>query len=505
MATRARGGKARPSGLRSRAVTVTARALRLVALCLALSGVSRADDSGLEPALDRLVRSPALRGARIGVVVDELESGNRLLARDASAALVPASNQKVLIAAAALAQWGPAHRFETPVLIEGELTDGVLDGTLWVVGQGDPSLVSESLWKLAEEIRLRGIREIRGGIGVDTTRFDGATFHPDWEPVSSRAYFAPTSAWSVNYSSFRIDVAPGARVGDPASVRLAPALPYFRPLAEALTLRGGGKLALDVDVLPDGTGESVRVTGSVSADREPVTYWRAVALPERYAAALLRAQLEAHGIKVGSRVRFAPAPPEARELLRFPGEPMALQVRLLDKYSNNFVAEQLTKLLGAEVYGAPASWEKGVRALGDHVRRIGAFDAGTVIADGSGLSPRNRISPATLAAVVRDSARSSAYGPEFLASLPIAGRDGTLETRMRDFVPTVRAKTGHLQRVSSLSGVVPRADGGRLIFSLLVNGARGSSLDVDAAIDAFVETLAGPAPDPAPTAAAVPQ
>jgi D-alanyl-D-alanine carboxypeptidase/D-alanyl-D-alanine-endopeptidase (penicillin-binding protein 4) len=484
-------------------VILTARALRLAALCLALSGSARADEAGLEPALDALVHAPALRGARVGVVVEELDSGKRLLSHDADDAFVPASNQKVLIAAASLAHWGPSHRFETPILLEGDLSNGVLDGTLWVVGQGDPSLVSESFWKLAEEIRLRGIREIRGGIGVDTTHFDGAYFHPDWEPISSRAYFAPTSAFSVNYSSFRIDVAPGSRVGEPAQVRLAPAVPYFRTLPQAQTLRGGGNLALDVDVLPDGTGESVRVTGSVSADREPVTYWRAVALPERYAAALLRAQLEAHGIAVGSRVRFAPAPPGARELLRFAGEPLALQVRLLDKYSNNFVAEQLTKLLGADVYGAPASWEKGVKALGDHLRKIGALGAATVIADGSGLSPRNRIAPATLAAVIRDSAKSFAYGPEFLSSLPIAGRDGTLETRMDDFGPTVRAKTGHLQRVASLSGVVPTAAGGLRVFSLLINGARGNSLDVDAAVDAFVEKLAAPRPTPAAPAPTV--
>ena len=479
-------------------MTVFARALGSIALCLSLSGVTRADDADFDRRVDHLVRSPALRGARVGVVVEKLASGERVLAHAADAPLVPASNQKLLIASAALAHWGPAHRFETPVRVEGEVVDGVLDGALWVIGQGDPSLVSESLWKLAEEIRLRGIREIRGGLGVDTTYFDGAYFHPDWEPVSARAYYAPTSAWSANYSSFRIDVAPGARVGEPAQVRLAPATPYFRTLSDALTLRGGGKLSLDVAVLPDGAGESVRVTGSVSTDRAPVTYWRAVALPERYAAALLRAQLEAQGIRVGNRVRFAPAPPETRELLRFPGEPLALQVRLLDKYSNNFVAEQLTKLLGADLYGAPASWEKGVRALGEHLRSIGAFGAGTVIADGSGLSPRNRVAPATLAALVRSSVQSFAYGAEFLASLPIGGRDGTLETRMEDFASPVRAKSGHLQRVASLSGVVPDEGGELLAFSVIVNGARGSSLDVDAAVDAFVESLGAPRPVAAP-------
>ncbi len=488
-ARRGKAGNARTSGLGSRLVTVLARAFGFLALWLSLSSVTWADDGDLAPALDRLVRSPALRGARIGVVVEELESGRRVLDRAGEVALVPASNQKLLIATAALAHWGPAHRFETPILVEGEIDDGVLDGALWVVGRGDPSLVSESLWKLAEEVRLRGIREIRGGLAIDTTHFDGVSFHPDWEPITSRAYYAPTGAWSVNYSSFRIDAAPGARVGEPVQVRLAPATPYFRTLSDAITLRGGGKLSLDVDVLPDGSGESVRVSGSVSADRAPATFWRAVALPERYAAAVLRAQLEAQGIRVGSRVRFAPAPAEARELFRFAGEPIALQVRLLDKYSNNFVAEQLTKQLGADLYGAPGSWEKGVRALGEHLRAIGAFDAGTVIADGSGLSPRDRVAPATLVAVIRAGVRSFAYGPELLASLPIGSADGTLETRFENPPVAVRAKTGHLQRVASLSGVVSDSAGKRLVFSLIVNGARGSSLDVDAAIDAFVASL----------------
>jgi D-alanyl-D-alanine carboxypeptidase/D-alanyl-D-alanine-endopeptidase (penicillin-binding protein 4) len=475
-----------------------ARALGLVALSLAIASGARAEDPSLAPALDRLLRSPALRGARVGVVVEELASGRRLLAHAPDTALVPASNQKLLIASAALAHWGPAHRFETPILIEGEPADGVLEGALWVLGRGDPSLVSESFWKLAEEVRLKGIREIRGGIGVDSSYFDDSYFHPDWQPVTSRAYYAPTSAFSANYSSFRIDVAPGERVGEPAQVRLAPSIPYFRTLGDALTLRGGGKLALDVGVLPEGTGESVRVTGSVSADRAPTTFWRAVALPERYAAALLRAQLEAQGVRVGARVQFGPPPPGARELLQFEGEPIALQVRLLQKYSNNFVAEQLTKLLGAEVYGAPGSWEKGVRALGEHLRSLGVPSGGTVIADGSGLSARDRVAPATLAALIRASAASFADGPEFLSSLPIGGRDGTLETRLDGAAGLVRAKTGHLQRVASLSGVVSGEDGGFRVFSLLVNGARGNSLDVDAAIDVFVASLAVRPPESPP-------
>ena len=513
MASLRGSGKLPASSLRSRAVVVGGRALAFAALCALacaaraageadalgepgatgatapLTAPAAAQEAPVSQALAAFLRAPALRGARVGVVVDELASGKRLAEHDAGVDLVPASNQKLLISAASLDHWGPAHKFETPILIEGELSDGVLDGTLWVIGQGDPSLVSETLWKLAEEIRMRGLREIRGGIGVDNSYFDAQRFHPDWEPVSSRAYYAPVAAFSANYSSFRVDISPGEKVGAPAIVRLAPSLPYFRTAAEAVTLRGGGQLGLDVDVLPDGSGESVRVTGALSADHTASTFWRAIALPERYAASVLRQQLEAQGVRVAPHVRIGPAPETARELLRFKGEPLSLQVRLLDKFSNNFVAEQLTKMLGAELYGAPATWEKGTRALGAYLETTGIVDPAQVIADGSGLSPRNRVAPATLAAVIRKSAQRFEFGPEFLAALPIGGREGTLEERMQDGPAPIRAKTGHLRRVSSLSGLVPGPGGTVRVFSILVNGSRGDAAGVDDAIDAFVERL----------------
>lgn len=469
-------------------------ALSLLLASLAVSAA--ADETPLSQALAEFLRAPALRGARVGVVVEELATGRRLAEHDADADLVPASNQKLLISAASLERWGPAHRFETPILIEGALTDGVLEGGLWIVGQGDPSFVSETLWKLAEEIRLAGIREIKGGIGIDASRFDAQRFHPDWEPVSSRAYYAPVSAVSANYSSFRIDVVPGERVGAPVSLRLAPSLSYFRGAADAVTLRGGGQLVLDVDVLADGSGESVRVSGAVSADKPTSTYWRAVALPERYAAALLRAQLEGQGVKVAPRVRVGPAPADARELLRFSGEPLALQVRLLEKFSNNFVAEQLTKMLGAEVYGPPGTWEKGTRALAAYLQSAGIADPAIEIADGSGLSPRNRVRPATLTAVIRHAGQRFDSGFEYLAALPIGGQEGTLEDRMHSVTVPIRAKTGHLRRVAALSGVVPGPEGTPRVFSILVNGAKGEADRVDAAIDAFVERLGQASAEP---------
>jgi len=430
--------------------------------------------------------------------VIDLESGESILEWASSQSLVPASNQKLLIAATSLARWGPAHRFETLLLTDQPVPDsGIVEGPLWIVGRGDPSLVSESLWRMAQEIRLAGIREIRGGLAIDSSWFDAQRTHPDWAPVSRRAYHAPTGAFAVNYSSFRIDVRPASDAQAPARVTVVPSIAYFRVRAEALTIPGRGRLDLDLSELPDGSGERVQVRGAMRAGQSPRTYWRSVARPDRYAAELLRSVLETQGIRISGGVRTGRVPTDAELLLRFEGESLADIVRDMNKYSNNFIAEQLLKGLAAERTGEPGSWRAGAEIMRDYLEQASLLDAGTVIVDGSGLSPRNRVSPATLTRLIRHAVLQQGSGPEFLASLPIGGSDGTLEDRKYDPARAVRGKTGHLRSVSSLSGVMPTAAGLRA-FAILVNGARGGRLDVDAAIDEFVSTLASIEPTRSP-------
>ena len=463
----------------------------LLALLLVCSTAAARADEAPERALERLLAERSLRGAQIGLLVADLESGRTLLAREAHRPMVPASNQKLLIAAAALLHWGPAHRFETRIASESAPdANGVLAGPLWVIGSGDPSLVSESLWKLAEELRLRGVRELRSGIAIDSSYFDSIHTHRDWEPLSSRAYHSRVSAFAANYSSFRIDVNPALRSGRRALVSVAPEVPYLRVQVEAPTVRARGLVRVELETLPDASGELVQVTGAVAIGSDTKTLWRSVAMPERYAAAILIAQLKSHGVRVRGPTRFGSAPSDMEELVLFQGESVAQIVHKLNKFSNNFIAEQLVKLLGAELNGAPGGWKSGTRAVRTVLEKHGLIEAGTVIADGSGLSPRNRVSPATLVRVIVASASAFDSGPEFLASLPISGRDGTLEDRMEERPVSLRGKTGHLRHVSSLSGLLAAEEGRRLAFSLIVNGGSGSPDDVDLAMDQFVAELA---------------
>jgi D-alanyl-D-alanine carboxypeptidase/D-alanyl-D-alanine-endopeptidase (penicillin-binding protein 4) len=431
------------------------------------------------------------------VLVVDLDHGKPVVAHDPTRALVPASAAKVVTAAAALEQWGPTFRFETPVLADGHLDgEGVLQGDLWIVGRGDPTLVSEQLWRLAEELRLQGLREVRGRLGIDSSYFDRVLWHPDWPTGTRRAYKAPVSAFAANYSSFRVEVSPAAEVGRPLRLLVAPAVPYFRVEAGGRTLERPGGLHVEVEPRPDGWGEVVRVRGSMGRSDETQTYWRSVVYPEAYAGQLLRAQLQAQGISVRGGTQIGTAPTDARELLRFQGETLGRIVWKLNKFSNNFIAENLTKSLGAVRYGAPGTWGKGRRALAEYLEGLGGLGPGEVIVEGSGLSPRNRLSPQSLVKVVRAAAQPFEWGPEFLASLPLGGLDGTLEDRLEQRARPVRAKTGHLSGVAALCGMVPDSTGRVLVFAVLVNGARGSAEAVDAALDSFVMGLGERVPDP---------
>ncbi len=466
------------------------RALGLVACAgagLALPGA--AAERGLAARLERALQHPALRGARVAALVVDRAEGHVLFARESERALVPASNQKILTAVAALARFGPTHSFSTEVLADAPPDAAGAVKLLAVRGGGDPSLTSEQLWRLVADLRAAGLRRVRGGLVLDDAAFAEPRWHPSWGATSARSYHAPVGALSVNYSAFAVDVRPGPRLGEPAEVALDPPVAFLRLVNRAVTggSRGRGPLAVERAAGPG--GEEVVVKGSLPLGAGPRQFQRSVLDPTRYAGAVLREQLAAQGIPVEGETRVGPVPEGAVRLLAFEGKPLAEVVRLFMKYSNNLIGETLVKQLGAAASGQPGSWENGIPALRAALEEVGLATEGLVLVDGSGLSYENRVPPRAFVEALRLAAGSFAFGPEFAASLPIAATDGTLARRAAGAANRVRAKTGLLTRVTTLSGFARLADGSDAVFSLLVNGARSSSPRVIAAVDGFVAAL----------------
>jgi D-alanyl-D-alanine carboxypeptidase/D-alanyl-D-alanine-endopeptidase (penicillin-binding protein 4) len=182
--------------------------------------------------------------------------------------------------------------------------------------------------------------------------------------------------------------------------------------------------------------------------------------------------------------------------MAFEGRPLAEIVRLFVKFSNNAIAETLVKQIGLAAGSSRGSWQAGVPAMRARLVGLGLLSEDTVLVDGSGLSYENRVSPRVFVRALRLAAGSFKFGPELISALPIAAGDGTLEERAEASLGQVRAKTGLLNGVMSLSGFAQLPDGERAVFSLLVNGYRVSDDRAMQVVDRFAAELVRDADSP---------
>jgi D-alanyl-D-alanine carboxypeptidase/D-alanyl-D-alanine-endopeptidase (penicillin-binding protein 4) len=467
----------------------------LIATSLALSLAGSAAAGDLSGRLDAALHNRALRDARIGVLVVAQQDGRVLYERGSDRALTPASNLKILTAIAALSAFGPAHRFVTEIFADAlPDSEGSID-VLAIRGNGDPALTSEQFWRLAADLRLRGVRRVRKGLLLDASVFDGERWHASWGVTSARAYYGPVAALSANYSAFSATVEAGSKPGEPALVLLDPPVAHLRLNNRAKTGSRNAATSLVVDRVRSGRVEEVVVSGVIRASSESKVYYRSVLDPVRYAGSVLRSQLEANGIAVEGEDRLGVVPDSMVSLLEFEGKSVADGVQLFLKYSNNAMGETFVKALGVRDAGV-GSWSAGIAAVREELERLGVDVAGLSIVDGSGLSYQNRVTPRTLVSALRVAKDSFEFGPEFVGALPIGASDGTLEKRTASAADRVRAKTGLLTRITSLSGYAKSADGEPLVFSVMVNGFSGSDKAAMDAVDHFAfELTKGSIPD----------
>ena len=459
---------------------VAGAAAACVSAVLGGAATGRADELAMR--LNAALDHPGLRGATVGVLVVRADDGRMLFERAADHLLVPASNLKILTALAALAAFGPTHRFTTRVSAPA-LPDS--DGTvpaLAVHGGGDPALTSEEWWRLAADLHRAGLRRVRGDLILDDSYFDQQRWNPAWQEVSARAFTAPVGALTANYGSFAVEVRTDP--GGASRISIDPPLPFF----DLVNRLKPGSDSLEITRESSGGRERVIVSGAV-AGGNPVTVYRSVDDPIRYAAALFRFQLAAVGIAVDGADRLGAAPAEYRELVAFDGKPLADVLRSLMKYSNNNIAETLLKDLGAAQSGAPGTWPNGVAAARQQLATLGLPADDVHMVDGSGLSPADRVTPRLLVAALRTARASFAFGPEFVSALPIAGRDGTLDKRAAGAAGAVRAKTGLLATAAALSGYAHTRGGDDVIFSLLINDYQHGDAAVMAGIDGVATAL----------------
>jgi len=378
------------------------------------------------------------------------------LLRASKTARIPASNQKILTAALALDRLGADFRFRT-VFARGP------GGSLVVIGDGDPNMSGRFfegdpnavLRAVARDLKKEGVDALPGGIVLDASRFDDEHVHPDWPPDQlDRWYAAPVAALVYNDSCWDFKVRPGARAGAAVTVDLEPSL-YQPPLAlRCTTVARGARHG--VRVLHSEAGGLI-IRGSVLAGSAGEGGHLAVQDPVLFFGRALRAALIVEGIKVEGEVRRGRAK-DAKEILVYRST-IRRTLGVMLGNSQNLYAECLFKRAGG------GSFESGARSVVAVLEKMKIATDELVVRDGSGLSNRDRVSPATLYAVLQ----ALRDQPAFVESLATGG-SGTLRKRYRDLGNRIRAKTGSIRGVSTLSGYVEGARGNRYVFVVLANG-----------------------------------
>jgi D-alanyl-D-alanine carboxypeptidase/D-alanyl-D-alanine-endopeptidase (penicillin-binding protein 4) len=384
---------------------------------------------------------------------------------------------KLLTTAAALAYLGPDYTYPTDVYMLGEIGGGKLKGDLYLKGYGDPSFVQERVRELAFQVRLKGIREISGDLVADDTFFDGKPPGRRQRRKmrrSVKAYLAPNGALSMNFSVVTVQVIPGPRPGTAARVELIPPSDTIELKNTLKTVARRRRPFIRVSRSNKDGKDRFRVSGKIGVRAR---IWRSnvtISDPARYAAGTFAAFLRQEGVRLRGQIRRGVTPAEAKLVVRQSSRSLGIIVRGLNKHSNNMIAEQILKTIGAEMAGLPGSTEKGLEFVQKFLVQLGVSPGEFNLADGSGLSRQNRITPRAMVTLLEGVHDDFRIWPEYIASLAVVGVDGTVRKRLRrsPSARRIRAKTGLLAGVRSLSGYASASNGETLAFSIISNGRR---------------------------------
>lgn len=420
------------------------------------------------------------------------DTGEVIYARHPDLRLLPASNMKLVTLAAAIQQLGWGHRFETVVHTEEAPVDGVVEGPLYVTGSGDPTLgwptdaATPTLRAWARALRAHGVVRIEGDLVGDADAYGGDRLGDSWSwDDLTYGYAAPYAGLTFHENTVAVVVTPGAQAGDSARVALEPAGSGLSTTGLVATGEATTRPRL---AITRGLADVVlTVTGDVPVGTPPFRRYVAVPDPPRFFLEAFRLALAAEGIDVRGHTRVARAPAQTpggaaqgiRVVHRSP--PLAdVAVRFM-KDSQNLYGEAL---LHALVSGPASTLAERRIAVAEALAALGVPATDIQVADGSGLSRRNFLTPRVLVTLLRalDAPR---HREAVRRSLPIAGVDGTLERRMSG-TPCqgrVRAKTGTLSHARALSGYLETGTGREIVFSVLANNHLRPTADVDAEVD----------------------
>jgi D-alanyl-D-alanine carboxypeptidase/D-alanyl-D-alanine-endopeptidase (penicillin-binding protein 4) len=438
--------------------------------------------SELNQQLDDIFNDNSFRNANWGVVIQSLENSEYFYKRNEDKFFIPASNLKLFTAAAGLLILGSDYKFSTNLFLNGYQSSSTVYGDLIIQGRGDPTISGRSYnndinyvfdtW--IDSLLEMGIRNIKGNIVGDDNLFEDTGLGAGWSwDYETDWYAAQSNALSYNDNCVDITIKYDKN-HDSVLVEYKPALRNIVILNQVKVAAGTEKT--EIDVIRERGTNVVTVSGKFRRDSDSILTYSTVQNPTQFMMLALKNRLEKRGIRVNGYAIDIDDYERAIKIedldLLFTGysEPLNEIIKVINKGSQNFFAEQLLKTIGLEKIGY-GSVENGITAIKEVFSDIGLNPENIVMVDGSGLSPLNMVTPRQIIDLLKYMYSNKKVFIDYFNSLPIAGVDGTLGKRMKNTTAdnNVRAKTGFISHVRSLSGYALTGDKEPIAFTMIVN------------------------------------
>lgn len=447
----------------------------LICCFLVLSSAASVAQNSIPAEVQVVINGHQLPERAYSLYVKEVGSEAPILAVNEHLPLNPASTIKALTTLVGLEVLGPSYSWTTELYALGEINDGTLHGDLLIRGGGDPFLLEEHFRNLLKTLRRRGINNITGDLLIDDS-----LFHPSvsQEPLidndSRRAYNVLPHALMVNFQTVNFYFYPHAN-GRDVIIKTDPTLPNLainNQLSQRDAPCTGFQRGIRFDV--DEAGNTVTFSGRLPSRCDEYMLTRSVLDAPAYAYGLFTQLWLELGGEFSGNLRERPLPGDWTQppIVSWRSPPLTDIIKSINKYSNNMMTRHLLLTLGLERSGAPATVENGIAAVREYLQTHDIDHAQMVMINGSGLSRDVRLTSALLAAALEHGYQIPLM-PEFVASLPLSGLDGTMRSRLTQDGPagSMHVKTGSLDNVAGIAGYVHARSGRQFVVIAILNHA----------------------------------
>ncbi len=439
-----------------------------------ISHLSALDISGT---VREVIKASGFQQARVGVWIQSLDSPTVCGGVNSDSLFNPASLTKLFTGFAAFDHYGPTHTFSTKIYTDDSSftpDNGTINGTLYIKGGGDPELNAERMWLFAWQLRLAGIRSIKGDIILDATCFDNVSDGPGYEDeATDHAYDSPVCGLSANFNTASLQAMPASSAGKPLPVVMFPPIDCVRVINKTVTTKNSKDPGLSLTNGTDASGAYLELSGTMNMKDPSKRIYKKIDDPAANFSWVLSALLPQAGIAFAGKIHSGTVPTtltNGNPLTSFESDPLSHLVNGMFKYSVNFTAEMLLKNLGADAAEAQGTFANGTKAVMDWWHSV-APDQPLVIENGSGMGKSNRTTPFAIVKLLTTLINTRSFAPEFITALPVSGLDGTLHRRFKQspLCGWVRGKTGTINTtgIGNLAGFVTKP-GCRYAYAILI-------------------------------------